>query len=69
MCDVFLASSQQKNAVAMVLLRRRADVPAIDAVRRPGSAFLRCFMQENYGARGRERCFIIIEGSVGERFG
>ena len=53
----------------MVVVRQRANVPAVDAMRRPGAAFLRCFMEENFGDRGRERCFIIVEGSIEERFG
>ena len=53
----------------MLLLRRRANVPAVDAMQHSGAAFLRCFMLENFGARGRERSFIIIEVSVDERFG
>ena len=68
-CDVFLAISRHKNTVATVVLQRRADVPDVDAVRRPGAALLRCFMQENFGARGRERCFIVVKGSIEKRFG
>ena len=72
-CDVFLASLRHKNAVATVVLRRRVNVPAVDAVRHPGVAILRCFPQENIGARVHERCFIIIEAplrsALAERFG
>ena len=52
-----------------VVIRHHADVTAVNAVWRPGAAFLRCFMQEKFGAREREWCFIIFQGSVEERFG
>ena len=68
-CDAFLASVQHKNAVATVVLQCRANVPAINAVWRPGTVFLRSSVQENFGARGRERRFVIIEGSIEEHFG
>ena len=68
-CDAFLASAQHKNAVAAVVLRCRANVPAIDAVWLPGTAFCRRFVQENLGARGHKRRSFIIEGSIEERFG
>ena len=47
----------------------RADVPAVDAVWRPGTTFHRHFVQENFGDGGRDRRFVIIEGSIEERFG
>ena len=68
-CDAFLASVQHKNSVATVVLRCRTNVPDIDAVWRPGTAFRRRFVQENFGSGGRERHFFIIEGSIEERFG
>ena len=36
---------------------------------RLGIAFRRRFVQENFGAGGHERRFVIIEGSIEERFG
>ena len=68
-CDTFLASAQHKNAVVTVVLRCRANVPSVDAVWLPGTAFFRRFVQENFGAGGRERRFVIIKVSVEERFG
>ena len=50
------------------VIRHCADVTAFDAMRHPGAAFFRCFMQENFGARGRKRCFIIFKGYVEEIF-
>ena len=67
-CDAFFVSSQPKNAVKTVVIWRRNNVPAVDTVRRPCAAFIRCFMQENFNAKGRERCFIITESSVEESF-
>ena len=66
-CDAFLVSAQHKNAVAKVVLRCRADVPAVNAVWRPGTAFCRRFVQENFGAGARERRFFIVKGSIKER--
>ena len=66
-CDAFLASVQHKNAVATVVLRCRADVPAVNAVWRPCTAFFRRFVQENFGAGARERRFFIVKGSIKER--
>ena len=67
-CDVLLASPRYKNAVATVVLQHRANVPAVNAVKGPGAAFLRCFMQENLGNRRDKRCYIKFEGSVEESF-
>ena len=67
-CAMRSLQVRKKNAVATVVLRIHANVPAVSAVQRPGAAFLRCFVQENFIARGCERCFIIVKGSVEESF-
>ena len=68
-CNALLASAQHKNAVAALVLQCRANVLAVNAVWRPGSAFCQRFVQENFGARGLKRRFVITKGSIEERFG
>ena len=67
--NAFLASLQHKNAMAMVVLRSRTNVTAVNDVRHSGAVSFRCFIQENLGTRGRGRCFITVEGFVEECFG
>ena len=68
-CNALLASAQHKNAVAALVLQCRANVLAVNAVWRPGSAFCQRFVQEKFGAGGRKTRFVIIKGSIEERFG
>ena len=51
------------------MLQCRSNEPAVDAVWRPGTAFRRSIVQENFGAGERKRRFVIIEGSIEERCG
>ena len=67
-CDAFLASARHKDVVAEVVLQCCANVPAVDAVWRPGTVFCRRFVQESFGSGGSKRRFVIIEGSIEERF-
>ena len=62
--DSFGASVADPSAVAAVMVKSRAKVPAVDGVWGPSAANGRFFVYEDAGTGGCERGSVVVEGAV-----
>ena len=66
--DAFCFCFGDIAAVASIVVWRVAHVPAFNTVRRPRAAYLRCFMDKDFGAGGGHGRLIEVECAVHVRF-
>ena len=60
-CDAFCLGVVGKDAVATIMLHRRAEVPAVNAVWIPGAALLWFFVEDDFGAGGCHGSAVEVE--------
>jgi hypothetical protein len=60
----FSACFWNVDAVARVVLGSSAKIPSVNAVKSPGAADSRGFVDKDFGAWWRKRCSIVVEGAV-----
>lgn len=62
--DALGSSCGDVNAVAPIMFRGSADVPAVDTMWIPGAPVGRCFVDKDFDARRCKRGAIVVESAI-----